>query len=103
MILWAAFPERSVNLADSVLPVLSVYGIRDQLTEPAEIAATRGALPGNATLLALEGADHWTFGHFAIAGRKSDQSHTRLQAELLAATGQFILATTGKTGQDNDL
>ncbi len=95
LILWAAFPERSVDLADTALPVLSVYGTQDEITAPQEILTARAVLPDGATLAAIEGADHWSFGSFAGVSRRASRSSQELEAAILNATTQFIRTVTG--------
>jgi hypothetical protein len=64
LILLAAYPAKSSSLADSTLPVLSVYAQFDGLATLEKIANTRNLLPQNARFIMIEGGNHASFGNY---------------------------------------
>lgn len=89
LILWASFPESSVDLRLARLAVLSIYGSGDELTTPAQALAARPRLPAAAKFVAVAGAGHWSFGNFSVPGQDA-RERRREQDAVLDATREFI-------------
>jgi hypothetical protein len=88
LVLWAAYPAASDNLADFGLRVASLYGSLDGLATGAKIDASRALLPADTTWVAIAGGNHAQFGWYGeqagdnpAAISRSDQ-----QSQVVAAT-----------------
>ena len=92
LILWAAFPASSDDLSGLSMRVLSLYGTKDGLVSPEEIADSRKLLPTDAIFLPIEGGNHAQFGRYGDqpgdlpALISSDEQ----QAQILTATLEFL-------------
>jgi predicted alpha/beta-hydrolase family hydrolase len=64
LVLWGSYPSPMHSLAESQLPVASLYGSHDGLVPPAQVEETRHLLPEYAQLLPLNGANHTQFGDY---------------------------------------
>ena len=64
LILLAAYPASSSDLADLDLPVSSIYGTRDGLTSLEEIEDSRARLPAGTRWVEIEGGNHAQFGRY---------------------------------------
>ena len=62
LVLFAAYC--ATDLSHSQVPVLSIAGSEDGLSTPGDIADRRSALPENATLVEIAGANHASFGDY---------------------------------------
>lgn len=78
VVFWASYPASETFRATG-LPVLSIYGTRDGLAPPEEIAQSRALLPPGAQLVALEGGNHAQFGDY---GFQNGDLPAELPAEL---------------------
>lgn len=95
LLLWASYPGPDTDLSLSGLPVLSVSGSADDLTTPDKIAEARGRLPPDTRYLAVQGANHWSFGDFALSEGSAERG--KHQAEILEATQTFLDAISQGT------
>lgn len=64
LLLWAAYPAGDGLPDRDDLAVASVAGSRDGLTTPAEVEASRAALPTDAVVTVLDGVSHAQFGAY---------------------------------------
>ena len=62
--LLAAFADKSDDISDLSLPVLSISASEDGLSTPAKIAAAKGYLPANTQFEVIEGGNHAQFGQY---------------------------------------
>lgn len=69
--LLAAYPDQRGNLADKVLPVLSLIGSRDGVVNQEEYEKARQYLPPNTDFLTIAGGNHAQFGSYGP--QKGDQ------------------------------
>lgn len=90
LVIWASYPGKETDLSAATMPVLSVAGGADDLTTAASLAEARPRLPPQARVVTVEGADHWTFGHFAVPGALAGADRDRLQARILEITATFL-------------
>lgn len=64
LVLWAAYPEASLDLSDRDLEVASISASNDGLATNAEIEASRARLPYDATFEVIDGGNHAQFGNY---------------------------------------
>jgi pimeloyl-ACP methyl ester carboxylesterase len=90
LVLWAAYPARS--LADADLPVLSVSGTSDALTTPAEIEQSKDLLPPGTDFVVIEGANHAQFGDYGDQGGDGEAtiSDEEARTRIVEATMLFL-------------
>jgi pimeloyl-ACP methyl ester carboxylesterase len=90
--LWASYPAGSDDLSASGLQVLSIYGTRDGLATPDDIAASRPLLPADTRWLAIEGGNHAQFGWYGAQGGDNPATISRedQQAQIVEATMRFL-------------
>ncbi|MCL7453845.1 MAG: alpha/beta hydrolase [Anaerolineae bacterium] len=90
--LWASYPAGSDDLSESGLQVLSIYGMRDGLATPDDIAASRPLLPPDTRWLAIEGGNHAQFGWYGVQGGDNPATISRedQQAQIVEATLRLL-------------
>lgn len=88
LVLWAAYPPSSDDLSRQALAVVSVYGTRDGLAGPEEIAPSRALLPADTVYVAIEGGNHAGFGRYGPQAGDNAATITpeAQQAQVVAAT-----------------
>jgi len=86
LVLFAAYC--ATDLSDSQVPVLSIAGSEDGLSTPGDIADHRSALPENATLVEIAGANHASFGDYGP--QKGDGTATIDDAQMDAAVEDAV-------------
>lgn len=64
LVLWAAYPEESIDLSDDPVAVASVYGTRDLVATPDEVLAAGPRLPASTRFVAIDGGNHAQFGWY---------------------------------------
>lgn len=92
LILWASYPAAMDDLSGSELPTLSIYATHDALTRPEDIERTRDLLPPGTSYVAIEGGDHWQFGHFTMDESTASIGRDEQQAKTVEATVEFLRA-----------
>src|SRR5205085_11344268 len=87
LVLWAAYPPSSDDLAGSGLQVVSIYGTRDGLAGPEKIAPSRALLPADTVYAAIEGGNHAGFGRYGPQAGDNAATITpeAQQAQVVAA------------------
>lgn len=92
LILWASYPEKSVDLSESAMPVMSIYGTNDNLAQPAKISDTQYLLPSTVQWISLKGANHSQFGWYGFqkGDNKADITREEQQKEIVEATLELI-------------
>ena len=90
LILYAGYPAQSNSLADTDMPVLSIYGTRDGGLEGLE--ASPALLPPDTTYVIIEGGNHAQFGYY---GRQHGDGEAQIsraaqQAQTREATVAFL-------------
>ena len=92
LILWASYPEESSDLSKSEMPVMSIYGTNDGLTQPGKISKTRHLLPDSVTWISIKGANHAQFGWYGVqkGDEKADIIREEQQQEIVEATLEII-------------
>jgi predicted esterase len=92
LILWASYPEESSDLSKSTIPVLSIYGTNDGLTQPGKISKTRHLLPDSVIWISIRGGNHSQFGWYGFqkGDEKADISREEQQKEIVEATMEIL-------------
>lgn len=92
LILWAAYPENSVDLSKSALPVMSIYGTNDNLAQPGKITDTQFLLPASVQWISLKGGNHSQFGWYGFqkGDNQADISREEQQKEIVDSTLELI-------------
>ncbi|MGC9400661.1 MAG: alpha/beta fold hydrolase [Anaerolineae bacterium] len=90
LVLWASWPAEGNSLADSDLPVLSVYGTEDMGLEGIEAGKT--LLPPHTRWVVMEGGNHAQFGWYGPQPGDGEATISRRdqQAQVVAATIAFL-------------
>lgn len=89
LLLWASYPRSGADLAAAAgLQATSVWGTRDGLTTPADIEASRPALPPGTRFVPVVGAVHAFFGDYGEQPGDGTPTVPRVQAqaEIVAAS-----------------
>ena len=92
LVLWAAYPEASLDLSDSGLAVASISGSEDGLATPDEIDDSRSRLPADAVFTVIQGGNHAQFGDYGE--QRGDNPATISAAEqwrqIASATNDLV-------------
>lgn len=88
LVLWASYPPGGAPLTDRPLTVASIFGTRDGVAKPEDIAASRALLPPDTTWVAIEGGNHAQFGWYGAqrGDLQATISREAQQSQMLAAT-----------------
>ena len=80
------------DLSRSAMPVMSIYGTNDGLTQPGKISKTRHLLPDSVFWISIRGANHSQFGWYGFqkGDEKADISREAQQMEIVEATMGII-------------
>lgn len=93
--LWAAYPADDNSLADSGLPVLSLYGTLDGVAPFRRIERRFDLLPADTMYVALEGGNHAQFGYYGPQNRDNaaaisqEAQQDLIVEEMLLFLGMF--------------
>ena len=92
LVLWGSYPAKNVDLSNSTMSVLSVFGSMDKLTTYEEVNASRSQVPQTAQFLGISGANHAQFGDYgAQAGDGEAQIEPSEQWSIVTdLTLQFL-------------
>lgn len=72
--LLAAYPEDGLDLSESDLEVISIYGDRDRLATPDEVLGAEPRLPDDTEFVLVEGGNHAQFGSYGRQPRDGEAS-----------------------------
>lgn len=81
------------KVTNQSLPVISISGMDDALTNPSKIDAAKSKLPSAAQFVAIPGLNHTDFGDFATlvnGDRPSSTPAAQTQAKLIMTIQEFI-------------
>lgn len=94
LVLLAAYPEDGLDLSDSGLDVISIYGDRDRLATPDEVLGAEPRLPHDTEFVLIAGGNHAQFGSYGHQPRDGEASITPdAQRELV--TGAIVRLLSG--------
>lgn len=89
LVIWASYPPNSADLSSLDIPVVSIYGSREERVNDASVGARQHLLPPDARYVRIEGGDHHQFGSYRIepddhrATISRDAQQERIIAETL--------------------
>ena len=92
LLLYASYPASNIAPQLQGKEVVSIYGTRDGLADPASIARSRAMLPPNTRFVAIEGSIHSFFGDYGLQSGDGQPTISREQArqQILAASLDFL-------------
>jgi dienelactone hydrolase len=64
--IWASYPADNANLSDLDIPVISIYGSREERVNDSSVAQRQHLLPEKTLYIRIEGGDHHQFGSYEI-------------------------------------
>lgn len=91
LVLWASGPANKALIKQSI-PVLLVYGTKDNLFSPVMLQDARDSLPANAVFVPIEGGNHAQFGSygFQTGDYEADISPEEQWGQVAEATAIFF-------------
>jgi dienelactone hydrolase len=94
LVLWASYPADNNDLSQSDLRVVSIYGTKDGVAEPATVEASRPRLPADTIWLPMVGGNHAQFGWYGPQNGDLAPGidHLEQQAATVAATVRLLEA-----------
>ena len=95
LVLWAAYPAETDDLAEADLVVASVYGTRDGIATLDDIERSRPLLPADTHWFAIEGGNHAGFGYYGEqdGDLPAEIPREEQQRSLVEATDTLLRAT----------
>ena len=92
LVLLAAYPEGGLDLRDSDLEVISIYGDRDLLATPEDVLGARSQLPDDTEFVLVEGGNHAQFGSYGRQPRDGEASipASEQRRAVAGAVSQFL-------------
>lgn len=88
LVLLAAYPEGGLDLGDSGLEVVSIYGDRDLLATPDDVLGAKPQLPDDTEFVLVEGGNHAQFGSYG--GQPRDGEATISASDQRRNTSEAI-------------
>jgi hypothetical protein len=64
--IWASYPANSSDISDMDIPVLSMYGSREETVTESSVGERAHLLPEDTLYIVIEGGDHHQFGAYEI-------------------------------------
>lgn len=64
--IWASYPANSTDISDMGIPVISIYGSREEGVTDASVGERAHLLPDDTLYISIEGGDHHQFGSYQI-------------------------------------
>jgi dienelactone hydrolase len=97
LVLWAAYPEGSLDLSGSGAEVASVYGTNDAIATPDEVLDAGPRLPATTRFVEVAGGNHAQFGWYGDQRGDGVATVSRQvqQAEAVAAVLEVVAALAG--------
>lgn len=98
LVLLAAYPANSDNLASSDLKVISISAGNDGLATAEKIDASRALLPEDTDFVQIKGGNHAQFGDYGVQGNDgaAEISREAQQSQAVAATVALLNELAGK-------
>lgn len=98
LVLLAAYPANSDNLASSDLKVISISAGNDGLATAEKIDASRALLPEDIDFVQIKGGNHAQFGDYGVQGNDgaAEISREAQQSQAVAATVALLNELAGK-------
>ncbi len=88
LVIWASYPPRTSDLSGHKIPVVSIYGSREQRVNDTSIQERKSLLPEDTRYIRIEGGDHHQFGSYRINPEENLATISResQQIQIIAAT-----------------
>jgi predicted esterase len=101
LVIWASYPPNSSDLSALDIPVVSIYGSREQRVNDASVGARKHLLPDDTRYVRIEGGDHHQFGSYAVdpAAHRATISRESQHRQIIAATRPILEAVSSRTDQ----
>ena len=64
--IWASYPANSTDISDMDIPVISIYGSREETVTETSVGKRAHLLPEDTLYIRIEGGDHHQFGSYQI-------------------------------------
>ena len=64
--IWASYPAKSTDISDLDIPVISIYGSREETVTDASVGKRAHLLPDDTLYIRIEGGDHHQFGSYQV-------------------------------------
>jgi dienelactone hydrolase len=92
LVLLAAYPESGLDLSDSGLEVISIYGDRDLLATPDDVLGARPQLPDDTEFVLIEGGNHAQFGSYGHQPRDGEAAipASEQRNEIAGSVSSFL-------------
>jgi len=92
LILIGTTHPRDISLAEFEIPILKIYGSKDDVADEKSIFENKSKLPKSTKFIRIEGANHAQFGYygFQLGDEKADISREQQQNETLENILKFI-------------
>lgn len=87
LVLWASYPEDSVDLAAWTGVTASIFGTLDGLTTVRDIEDSRALLPGDTAFVGIDGGNHAYFGWYGDQNGDHPAAITREQQQRMVIDG----------------
>jgi len=87
LVLWASYPEDSVNLTAWTGATASIFGTLDGLTTVQDIEDSRALLPGDTAFVGIDGGNHAYFGWYGDQSGDNPATITREQQQRMVIDG----------------
>jgi dienelactone hydrolase len=88
LVIWASYPPNSTDLSSLDIPVVSIYGSREERVNDASVGERKHLLPPDTRYVRIEGGDHHQFGSYRIApdDHRATISRDTQQERIIAET-----------------
>lgn len=91
LVLWGAYPGQNLDLSESALQVVSIYGTQDGVSELETVEASRPRLPAETEWLIIDGGNHAQFGRYGPQGGDLAPQIDPLEQQALTVDGTVRL------------
>jgi dienelactone hydrolase len=90
--IWASYPADNADLSDLDIPVISIYGSREERVNDSSVAERQHLLPENTQYIRIEGGDHHQFGSYEINAEDHLASTSRVSQheQIIQATLEIL-------------
>lgn len=97
LVFLAAYPEGGLDLSESGLEVISIYGDRDQLATPDDALGAESQLPDGTEFVLIEGGNHAQFGSYGRQPRDGEASipASEQRRAIAVAVSEFLSGLSG--------
>ena len=97
--IWASYPPNSTDLSGLDIPVVSIYGSREQRVNDTSVGERKHLLPDDTEYVRIEGGDHHQFGSYEInpADHLATISRESQHEQIIAATLPILEVVSNST------